>query len=252
MSERIAVVTGASRGLGRSAASQLARRGVQVLGTYRSSAGEAGSLVRAIEAEGGRAAMTQPDLNDMASVRSFAASLPGLLDSAFGRRTFDFLVNNGGSSVTAAFADTSEAQLDEMMQVHVESPYLMTQALLPHIVDGGAIVNVTSGFSRFTLPDCSAYGVAKCALEALTRFLALELGPRRIRVNALAPGAIATDIGGGAVKNDPAVASFLSSTIALGRVGQPDDAGRAIAALLSDDLAWASGARIEVSGGQMI
>ena len=252
MSAKLAIVTGASRGLGRSMAIHLARRGVCVLGTYRSSADEAEAVVRSIESDGGRAVMARLDLSDMTSVRSFTAALPGLVGTAFGRSDFDYLVNNGGFSVTAAFADTTEGQLDEMLQVHVKAPYFLTQALLSHIVDGGAIVNVTSGFSRFTLADCSAYGMAKCALEAMTRFLAVELGPRRIRVNSLVPGAIATDIGGGLLKNDAAVADALSSTIALGRVGQPDDVGRALAALLSDDLAWANAARIEVSGGQMI
>lgn len=192
------------------------------------------------------------DLGDMASIGAFAARLPGELRETFGRDGFDFLVNNGGTSVAASFPDTTEAQFDEMMQVHVKAPYFLTQALLPIIADGGAIVNVTSGFTRFTLPDSSAYGVAKNALEAMTRFLALELGPRRIRINSLAPGAIATDLGGGVVKTDVGVRDYLAGTTALGRVGEPDDIGRAVVALLSDDFAWANGARIEVSGGQLL
>lgn len=252
MTGRLAIVTGASRGLGRSMALQLADRGVGVLGTYRSSPDEAMAVAAAIEAGGGRAAMAPLDLTDMESIASFATQLPALLEASFGRGGFDFLVNNGGASVAASFADTTQAQFDAMMQVHVKGPYFLTQALLPLMEDGGAIVNVTSGFTRFTLLHSSAYGIAKSALEAMTRFLALELGPRRIRVNSIVPGAIETDIGGGVVKTDQGVRDYLAGTIALGRVGRPDDVGRAVAALLSDDFAWANGARIEVSGGQLL
>lgn len=252
MTRRVAIVTGASRGLGRSMALQLASRGVDVLGTYRSSAGEAQTLLAEVKAMGGRATIAPLDLSDMAGIRSFADILPDLLEASFGRRGFDHLVNNGGTSVAAPYGDTTEAQFDEMMQVHVKGPYFLTQALLPLIANGGAIVNVTSALTRFTLPQSSAYGMAKSALEAMTRFLALELGPRRIRVNSLVPGAIETDIGGGVVKTDQGVRDYLASTIALGRIGRPDDVGRAVAALLSDDLAWTNGARIEVSGGQLL
>ena len=252
MTGRIAIITGASRGLGRSMAHHLARRGVAVLGTYRSAASDAETMVREIEAEGGRATTAKLDLSNPASVADFAAIVPDLIGTAFGRRTFDYLVNNGGSAVAASFAETTEAQFDEMTQVHLKAPFFLTQALLTSMVDGGAIVNVTSGLTRFTLPGTAAYGIAKTALEAMTRFLALELGPRGIRVNSLVPGAVATDIGGGMVKNDPAVANYLATTIALGRVGQPDDIGRALAAIVSDDLAWANGARIELSGGQFV
>lgn len=252
MTGRIAVITGASRGLGRSMAVHLSPRGVGVLGTFRSSPDEAAVLVDEIGAAGGQAAMAPLDLTDMASIDAFASRLPDLLETNFGRGKFDFLVNNGGASVAAPFAETSEAQFDAMMQVHVKGPYFLTQALLPMMTDGGAVVNVTSGFSRFTLPNSSAYGIAKSAMEAMTRFLALELGPRRIRVNSVVPGPIETDIGGGVVKTDEDVRDYLAGTIALGRVGRPDDIGRAVAALLSDDFGWANGARIELSGGQLL
>ena len=249
---RIAVITGASRGLGKSIAVHLAAAGVAVLGTYRSRASEAGALIHDIEARGGRAAMLQLDVAKYADLAAFARELPAALEAAFGRRDFDYLVNNAGIGIHASFAETSEAQFDELIETNLKAPFFLSQMLLPHIVDGGRIVNLSSGLARFTLPGYAAYAATKGGIEVLTRYMAKELGARRITVNAIAPGAIETDFGGGAVRDNTAVNQLIASTTPLGRAGLPDDVGAAVAALLSDQCAWINGTRIEVSGGQNI
>ncbi len=249
---RIAVVTGASRGLGKSMAVALAAAGVAIVGTYRSRASEANALVREIEARGGRAAMLQLDVTNFAHLTAFARELPAVLEASFGRRDFDYLVNNAGMGINASFAETSEQQFDEQVATNLKAPFFLTQKLLPLIVDGGRILNLSSGLARFTLPGYAAYASTKGAIEVLTRYMAKELGGRRITVNVIAPGAIETDFGGGAVRDNAAVNQAVASTTPLGRVGLPDDIGGAVAALLSDQCAWINGARIEVSGGQNI
>jgi len=249
---RIAVITGASRGLGKSIAVHIAAAGVAVLGTYRSRASEAGALIHDIEARGGRAAMLQLDVAKYADLAAFARELPAALEAAFGRRDFDYLVNNAGIGIHASFAETSEAQFDELIETNLKAPFFLSQMLLPHIVDGGRIVNLSSGLARFTLPGYAAYAATKGGIEVLTRYMAKELGARRITVNAIAPGAIETDFGGGAVRDNAAVNQLIASTTPLGRAGLPDDVGAAVAALLSDQCAWINGTRIEVSGGQNI
>ncbi|HYP98934.1 MAG TPA: SDR family oxidoreductase [Polyangiaceae bacterium] len=250
--QSIAVITGGSRGLGKSMALRLAERGIDSIITYRSAVSEANAVVSEIEAKGRKAVALPLDVADSSSFAAFAESLQSALGRSWQRRNFDFLVNNAGMGVHANFADTSEAQFDELMKVHLKGPFFLTQRLLPLIADGGRILNVSSGLSRFTFPGYSAYSAMKGAIEVLTRYQAKELGARQIRVNTLAPGAIETDFGGGRVRDNAEFNKVIASSIPLGRVGLPDDVGNAVAALLSPESAWINGQRIEVSGGQMV
>lgn len=249
---KLALITGGSRGLGRDGALHLAERNTDVIITYRSNREQSDAVVRAIEGKGRRAAALQLDVGTVASFDGFVAELRGVLEGHFQRSDFDYLVNNAGHGVHAGFAETSEAQFDELMNVHFKGVFFLTQKLLPTLADGARILNVSSGLTRFSLPGYAAYASMKGAIEVLTRYLAKELGPRGISVNTLAPGAIATDFGGGAVRDNPQVAGYVASMTALGRVGQPDDIGAAIAALLSDEMRWVNAQRIEASGGMSI
>ena len=250
MNGRIALITGASRGLGRSIALHLARQGTDIIGTYLSRRDDADAVAAEIVAAGRRAVMLPLDVADSSTFGAFSSTVRAALPATFGREQIDILVNNAGIGIHAAFADTTEAQFDALMRTHVKGPFFLTQALLPLIADGGRILNLSTGLARFTLPGFAAYASAKGAVEVLTRYLAKELGPRRIRVNVIAPGAIESDFGGGAVRDDADLNRLVTGTIPLGRVGLPDDVGGAVAAILSDGFGWANGARIEVSGGQ--
>ena len=246
---KIALVTGGSRGLGRNAALKLAAHGLDLIITFRQRADEADTVVTEARALGAQAVALQLDVGDSSSFGPFADALRHSLHAHWGREHLDALVNNAGSGVHAGFADTTEAQFDEMVRVHLKGVFFLTQALLPLIADGGRILNVSSGLTRFSLPGYAAYAAMKGACEVLTRYLALELASRRIAVNAIAPGAIATDFGGGAVRDNVQLNGLIASQTALGRVGQPDDIGGAMSALLSDELGWVNGQRIEVAGG---
>lgn len=252
MSKPIALITGASRGLGRNMALHLAKRGVDIIGTYRHGVAEADALRVEIEAMGGKATMMALDVTDTASFAAFATTVADTLNADFQRERFDFLVNNAGNGLFASFDEATEEQFASLVATHLRGPVFLTQKLLPLIADGGRILNVSSGFVRFTLPGYSLYAAMKAAVEVLTRYMAVELGTRRIRVNAIAPGAIATDFGGGAVRDDDGVNAWVAQGIALGRVGQPDDVGGAVAAILSEDLAWANGTTFDISGGQLL
>lgn len=245
----IALVTGGSRGLGQSTVLALAASGSDIVLTYRGNEAAALDTVRRIEALGRRAVALPLDVGRSASFGAFAVSLKQVLAEVWQRDTFDHLVNNAGVGVYAAFADTTEAQFDELMNVHLKGTFFLTQALLPLVADGGRIVNVSSGLARFSLPGYAAYAAMKGGIEVLTRYLAKELGDRRIRVNTLAPGAIETDFGGGMVRDNAQLNATIASQTALGRVGLPDDIGGAVAALLSPGNQWITGQRIEVSGG---
>ena len=247
---KIVVITGASRGLGRSMATHLSRAGWGVVGTYRNRKDEADTLAEEIASVGGTVAMLPLDVGDTASFADFASQLRESVQATFDRDSVDALVNNAGNALYAPFAETTEEQFDGLVDVQVKGPFFLTQRLLPLLADGGRILNVSSGLARFTLPGYALYAATKGAVEVLTRYQAHELGARGIRVNVLAPGAIETDFGGGAVRDNPDLNQMIAATIPLGRVGLPDDIGRAVVALLSDDLAWANGTRIEVSGGQ--
>lgn len=246
---KIALVTGASRGLGRSMARHLAEDGVGVIGTYHSRKAEADEFVAESRSHGVPAAALQLDVSDSSSFASFASEVQKTLEQ-FGADRFDYLVNNAGIGIYAPFATTTEAQFDELVRVQLKAPFFLTQQLLPLLNDGGRILNVSSGLARFTTPGYAAYAATKGAIEVLTRYQAAELGARGIRVNVLAPGAIATDFAGGVVRDNQGANAAVAGSIALGRAGEADDIGAAVAAILSDRFGWANGTRIELSGGQ--
>jgi NAD(P)-dependent dehydrogenase (short-subunit alcohol dehydrogenase family) len=246
---KIALITGGSRGLGKSMALNLAKKGHDVVLTYHSKKSEADDVVGQIEKMGRKGAALQLDAGDHKSFKAFAEKLKEVLGKNWQRKDFDFLVNNAGTGVNTPFAETTEEQFDQLMNVHLKGSFFLTQKLLPLIKDGGRIINVSSGLARFSFPGYSAYACMKGGIEVLTRYLAKELGPRKIIVNTIAPGAIETDFGGGAVRDNKQINEMIASQTALGRVGLPDDIGGAVAALLSDDCGWINGQRIEVSGG---
>ncbi len=248
----IALITGGSRGLGRSAALHLADRGVDLVITYRSGANEAADVVRRAEAKGRRAVALPLDVARSNTFGAFAEALRAALAREWRRDRFDFLVNNAGVGVHASFVETTEEQFDELVNVHLKGTFFLTQRLLPLLRDGGRIVNVSSGLARFALPGHSAYAAMKGGVEVLTRYLAKELGGRGITVNTIAPGAIETDFGGGAVRDNEGLNRAIAAQIALGRVGLPDDIGGAVAMLLAPESRWINGQRVEASGGMLI
>ncbi|MEI2804411.1 MAG: SDR family oxidoreductase [Albidovulum sp.] len=252
MNTKIALVTGGNRGLGHNVVLHLARRGVDSILTYRSHAAEAEAAVGEVERLGARAVALPLDVGDCSTFAGFAERVGGLLRDRWRRERFDFLVNNAGIGLHAGFADTTEAQFDRLLNVHFKGVFFLTQALLPLVADGGRIVNLSTGLTRFALPGYAAYAAMKGAVEVLTRYLAKELGPRGIAVNAVAPGAIETDFGGGAVRDNPQVNAFVAAQTALGRAGVPDDVGGLVAALLADEGRWIDGQRIEASGGMFL
>lgn len=247
----IALITGGSRGLGRNAAEHLARQGTDVILTYRSGRAEAGQVVAAIEALGRRAAALQLDVADSGTFPAFAESVRQVL-AGWDRTSFDFLVNNAGTALYATIVDTTEAQFDEMVKVHLKAPYFLTKALLPLIADGGRILNISSGLARFSFPGSSAYAMMKGGIEVFTRYLAKELGARGISANTVAPGAIETDFGGGRVRDNADINAAIAAQTALGRVGLPDDIGAVVAALLAPGTGWINAQRIEASGGMVL
>jgi len=246
---RIAIITGGSRGLGKSMSLRLAEKGHDIILTYNSKKAEAEDVVAQIIKMGRKAAGLKLDVADHKSFNAFAGNVKDALRNNWQRNDFDFLINNAGIGIQAAFMGTTEEQFDQLMNIHLKGPFFLTQKLLPLMKDGGRIVNVSSGLARFSLPGYSAYAAMKGAIEVLTRYLAKELGPRRIAVNVVAPGAIETDFGGGAVRDNKQINDMIASGTALGRVGLPDDIGGAVAALLSDDSGWINGQRVEVAGG---
>lgn len=248
----IALVTGASRGLGRSTALQLATSGVDVIVTYKGNAAEAHAVVDQIRALGRKAAALQLDVGDSKTFAAFAGAVKTALAETWQRERFDYLVNNAGVGAHASIAETTEEQFELLFNVHLKGTFFLTQALLALLNDGGRIVNVSSGLTRFSLPGYAAYAAMKGGIEVLTRYLAQELGARGIAVNTLAPGAIETDFGGGAVRDNAQLNAAIAGQTALGRVGLPDDIGGAVAALLSPGSRWVNAQRIEVSGGVAI
>jgi NAD(P)-dependent dehydrogenase (short-subunit alcohol dehydrogenase family) len=248
----IALITGGSRGLGRDMALKLAAQGTDVILTYRSRRDEADAVVAAIEAAGRRAVALQLDVGDSKRFDAFVANVADALRTHWQRDRFDYLVNNAGVGVHASFADIDEAQFDLLMNVHLKGPFFLTQKLLPLIADGGRVLNISSGLARFALPGYSAYAAMKGAIEVLTRYQAKELGARGIAVNVLAPGAIETDFGGGAVRDNTELNAFVAANTALGRAGLPEDIGAAAAALLGPGGGWINGQRIEASGGMFL
>lgn len=249
---KITLVTGASRGLGRNTALSIARHGGDVIITYQSRQADAKAVVAEIEAMGRKALALRLDTGDVASFAAFAETLRGALQRSWNRVSFDHLVNNAGHGDYALIGETSETQFDGLVNVHFKGVYFLTQALLPLIADGGRIVNLSSGLTRVTFPGYAAYAAVKGAVEVLSRYMAREFGARGIAVNTVAPGAIETDFGGGAVRDNPEINKLFGDMTALGRAGLPDDIGPMIASLLSEGNRWVNAQRIEVSGGQGI
>jgi NAD(P)-dependent dehydrogenase (short-subunit alcohol dehydrogenase family) len=249
---KIALVTGGNRGLGRATALALAAEGVGVILTYRTNEAEADAVVAEVRAAGGHAVALRLDQREVASFGAFVDTVRGVLRETWDRDTFDILVNNGGTSLHASIAETTEAHFYEVVEVHFKGVFFLTQALLGLIADGGSIVNLGTGLTRFTFPGSGAYAAAKGAVDVLTRYMALELGDRDIAVNTLAPGAIATDFSGGRVRDTPELQAQIGAQTAMGRVGQPEDIGPAIAGLVTRTGHWITGQRIEASGGTRV
>ncbi|TQS45593.1 SDR family NAD(P)-dependent oxidoreductase [Cryptosporangium phraense] len=249
---KIALITGANRGLGKNTALALAEDGVDLILTYRSNEAEAAAVLEAVQKLGRTAVAFRLEVGALETYDEFTADVRTALEEHWGRENFDYLVNNAGIGIYASIADTTPQQFDELMNVHLRGAFFLTQAMLPLIADGGRIVNLSTGLARFTKPGYAAYALMKGGVEVFTRYLAAELGPRGITVNTLAPGVIATDFAGGAVRDTPAIQEALAQEIALGRVGQPDDIGGIVAALLDDRTGFITGQRIEASGGTLL
>jgi NAD(P)-dependent dehydrogenase (short-subunit alcohol dehydrogenase family) len=249
MSQRIAIVTGGSRGLGRETALAFAARGVDTIITYQTNKDAADAVVTEIQKHGRKAVALQLDAGKVATFETFAVSVQEALQSTWSRGTFDYLINNAGQGAYAPFAATDEAIFDALCNVHFKGVFFLTQRLAPMMENGGRIINLSSGLTRFTYPGYAAYASMKGAIEVLTHYLAKELGERRIAVNTVAPGAIATDFGGGAVRDNAQLNAMIASQTALGRVGVPEDIGPLVASMCSEETRWINGQRIEASGG---
>ncbi len=249
---KINIITGGSRGLGRSMALHLADKSQDSIITYHSKKAEAEAVVKEVTAKGRKAVALQLDVSKADGFDAFVTEVKKALSNMWKTDGFDYLVNNAGTGIGVTIEQTTEAQFDEMMNIHVKAPYFLTQKLLPLMHDGGKIINVSSGLARFSFPTRAPYAIMKGAIEVFTRYLAKELGPRGITANTLAPGAIATDFGGGNTRDNPQVNGMIAGQTALGRVGLPDDIGALAAAMLSDDFRWVNGQRIEAAGGFML
>jgi len=247
----IALVTGGSRGLGRATVEALARRGSNVIFTYNINRAEAAKVAGILEESGQKAVVLQLDTGDTTAFDPFVGKVKEALQT-LGAEKFDYLVNNAGNSSNMSFLNATEDEFDALYRIHIKGVFFLTQKLVPLIKDGGRIVNISSGLTRFALPNRAAYATMKSAVETMTRYMAFELGDRRIAVNVVAPGAIATDFSGGVVRDNPDVAKAIGAMTALGRPGQPEDIGPMIASLLSEDNRWVNAQRIEVSGGMRI
>lgn len=246
---KIALVTGGSRGLGRNMAIALAKKGIDVALTYNSNKEEADKVVAEIKELGQSAFAFQLDAGNISSFDNFFGEVTTHLQEHTGSGNFDFLVNNAGTALYAPFAETTEEQFDTALNIHYKGVFFLTQKALKYINDGGRIINISSGLARFSFPGSSAYGSMKGAIEVLTRYLARELGPRGIAANVVAPGAIETDFGGGHVRDNKELNAQIAGATALGRVGLPDDIGGVVAFLCTEEARWINGQRIEVSGG---
>lgn len=249
MSEKIALVTGGSRGLGKDMALSIARKGMDVLLTYRTNEEQAAAVVAEIEAMGRKAAALHLNMNDIASLDSFIKNVSSALQSKWNVSHFDFLINNAGMGGSVAFKDVTEEIFTEFLNVHFKGVYFLTQKAMPLLNDGGGIINISTGTTRFTNPGYSVYASMKGAVEVLTKYLAKELGVRGIRVNIVAPGPVETDFNNATIRNNPQLKTVLSSLSPLGRVGSADDIGSVVAFLCTPDAKWINGQRIEVSGG---
>ncbi|WP_279156149.1 SDR family NAD(P)-dependent oxidoreductase [Obesumbacterium proteus] len=248
---KVAVITGGSRGLGRSTVINLAQRGIHSIFTYKSGQQEAAEVMKETEKAGAKAIALHLDTANVAGFDGFAAQVQEALHELNADR-FNYLVNNAGISNHTPFMQVTEEELDLQFQVNFKGVFFLTQKLLPLMKDGGQIVNISSGVTRFVNPNSVAYTTVKGAVEVFTRYLAHDLGKRNISVNSVAPGAIQTDFSGGVVRDNPEINQVVSNMTALGRPGLPDDIGKMLASFLSDDNHWVNGQRIEVSGGMRL
>ncbi|MET9257702.1 SDR family oxidoreductase [Streptomyces sp. NPDC003717] len=250
--QTIALITGGNRGLGRATALALAEAGTDVIVTYRSHQEEAAAVVDAVTALGRRAVALELDTTAFDTFPAFAAAVRDVLGATWDRETFDFLVNNAGVAAASPLGETTPDVFDLLADVHFKGVFFLTQALLPLLADGGRIVNLSTGLTRFVSEGWSVYASLKSAVETYTRYLAKELGGRGISVNAVAPGPVGTDFGGGGIRDDEEFRALLAGQTALGRVGVPEDIGAVIAALLAPGTGWITAQRIEVSGGSLL
>lgn len=249
---KIALITGGSRGLGKNSALKIAEKGLDIILTYRNNREEAEATVREIQALGRKAIAYQLDTKAVKSFDAFVKTVGDHLEENTGSRNIDYLINNAGTALYAPVADVTEEQLDDVVDIHFKGVFFLTQKMLPFINEGGGIINVSSGLARFALPGSSVYGSIKAGVEMLTRYLAKELGPRRIKANVVAPGAIETDFGGGRTRDDEQVNAMVAGATALGRAGVPDDIGGVVAFLCTEEARWINGQRIEASGGMFL
>ncbi|MGO4877222.1 SDR family NAD(P)-dependent oxidoreductase [Pedobacter psychrotolerans] len=249
---KIALVTGGSRGLGKNAAIKIAEKGIDVIVTYQSKKEEAENTVNEIKKLGVNAAALQLDVANSKNFDAFITEVQSTLNTVFSADKIDFIVNNAGIGIHASFAETTEDQFDTLVNIQFKGPFFLTQKVLPILNDGGAIINISSGLARFSLPGYAAYGAMKGAMETLTRYQAKELGARGIRSNIIAPGAIETDFGGGVVRDNEQMNAGIASQTALGRVGLPDDIGGVVAFLCTEEARWINAQRIEASGGMFL
>ncbi len=250
--QKIALVTGGSRGLGRNSAIALSRKGIDVIVTYHTRREEADKVVQEIENNGRKAAALQLDTGNVSSFDAFVSRLMNVLNEKWNREQIDILVNNAGFGIHASVAETTEEQFDSMMNVQFKGVFFLSQKLFSRIADNGSVVNISTGLTRFVIEGFGAYSAMKGAIEVLTKYMAKEGGKRGIRVNVVAPGAIATDFGGGSVRDNQKMREFVASNIALGRVGEADDIGGVVASLCTDEFGWVNATRLEASGGQML
>jgi NAD(P)-dependent dehydrogenase (short-subunit alcohol dehydrogenase family) len=249
---KIALVTGGSRGLGRNMAVAIAKKGIDVILTYNSNKEAANEVVAEIQSLGQKAMAFQLDTSNVKQFDGFIKQVTGYLQEQTGSQNFDFLINNAGTALYKLATETTEEELDEIFNIHFKGVFFLTQKALPFINDGGEIINISSGLTRISNPGSAVYGSMKSAVETLTRYLAKELGERKIRVNVVAPGAIETDFGGGRTRDNKEINARIAGITALGRVGLPDDIGGVVAFLCTEDARWINGQRIEVSGGQAL
>jgi len=249
MNAKIALVTGGSRGLGKNMAIRLAEQGHDIILTYNTQIEAAAAVVSSIEAMGRRAVALPLDVSNISSLDGFVLEVTAALKAKWQRESFDFLINNAGVGATIAYLDATEEDFDRLLNIHFKSVYFLTQKVLPLLANGGSIVNLSSGTTRFCNPGYSIYASMKGAVETFTKYLAKEVGPRGITANIVAPGPIETDFNNAAIRNNPAIKERLASMTALGRVGEANDIGGIVAFLCSKDGYWITGQRIEASGG---
>ena len=249
---KIALITGGSRGLGKNAALKIAAKGIGVIVTYQSKKEEAEATVNEIKQLGVQAAVLQLNVADTKTFDAFFVAVKAVLKSVFNAEKFDFLINNAGIGIHASFAETTEEQFDTLVNIHYKGAFFLTQKALPLLNDGSGIINLSTGLARFATPGYAAYASMKGAMETLTKYQAKELGARGIRANIVAPGAIETDFGGGVVRDNDQVNAGIASNTALGRVGLPDDIGGVVAFLCTEDARWINAQRIEASGGMFL